>query len=223
MNNNALNSYFPVLLNLSDIRCLVIGGGEIAFHKVNSMLKFNADITVLSPDLHEKLKDFLIKKNIKHIKDYYSPKYLKDYKVVISATNNKSVNQKVRADCERKGILLNVVDDPELCDFILPANIQRGNLTISIASQGKAPFYTRYFKLKLDALISPVEAEILDLAALYRQKVFSDSYFSLQDKKREAFRKFNEVNWEAVIEKNGIEGANTVMEDLLSKLKSDTD
>ncbi len=220
MNNNIHNSYFPVLLNLKETRCLVIGGGDIAFHKVNSILKFNADITILSPDLHEKLRDLLTENKIKHIKDYYSPKYLRDYKVVISATNSKSVNLKVRADCERKGILLNVVDDPELCDFILPANIQRGNLTVSIATQGKAPFYTRHFKSKLEALIPPSEADILDIAAEYRLKVFSDPYFSSQDKKREAFAEFNAVNWEKIIEDHKKEGAVKVMEDLLKNIKS---
>lgn len=220
MNDAELNSYFPVLLNLTDTRCLVIGGGEIAFHKVNSMLKFNADITILAPELNEKIEDLISKKKLKHIKGYYSSKYLRDYKIVISATNNRSVNQKVRGDCERRGILLNVVDDPELCDFILPANIQRGNLTISVASQGKAPFYTRYFKSKLESLISPVEGEILELAAEYRKKVFSDPYFRKQDKKREAFKEFTAVNWDEVISENGIENAVGFIEELLERIKN---
>jgi siroheme synthase-like protein len=126
----------------------------------------------------------------------------------------------VRGDCERKGILLNVVDDPELCDFILPANIRRGNLTVSIATQGKAPFYTRHFKSKLESKIPRVEGDILKLAAEYRQKVFSDSYFQEQGKKRAAFKEFNDVDWEDVIMNNGIDGAKSVMEDLLIKIKS---
>ena len=166
------------------------------------------------------MNDLLKRNKIKHIKDYYSPKYLKDYKVVVSATNNKSVNQKVHADCGRRGILLNVVDDPELCDFILPANIQRGNLTVSVATQGKAPFYTRHFKAKLDKLIPDVEADILDLAAEFRKKIFSDTYFQDMDKKRTAFKQFTSVEWENIIVESGIDGAAEVMEDLISKLKN---
>jgi precorrin-2 dehydrogenase/sirohydrochlorin ferrochelatase len=219
MNKNALNSYFPVLLNLKDTPCLVIGGGEIAFHKLNSLLKFNADLTILSPELHEKTKDLLKENKLKHIRDYYSSKYLKDYKVVISATNNRSVNQKVHADCERKGILLNVVDDPELCDFILPANIQRGSLTVSIATQGMAPFYTRHFKSKLDDIIQSAEADIVRLAAEYRKEIFSDPYFQDQDKKRTAFLEFTKVDWAKIIGEKGIENAAGVMKDLIGKLK----
>jgi siroheme synthase-like protein len=111
------------------------------------------------------------------------------------------------------------VDDPELCDFILPANIQRGSLTVSIATQGMAPFYTRHLKSKLNDIIQSVEADIVSLAAEYRKEIFSDPYFQNQDKKRTAFQEFTEVDWGKIIGEKGIESAADVMKDLISKLK----
>lgn len=218
MNRIESNTYFPILLNMNRFPVLVIGGGAIAYQKVNSLLKFNSDVTVLSPDLNSKIKEFLDKNLIKYINDYYSLKYLTDYKVVISATNNKSVNKKVYSDCENYNILLNVVDDPELCDFILPANIQRGNLTVSVSSQGKAPFYAKHFKSILESVISQEEAEIINLAEKLRNRLFSDNSISREGRKK-SFSEFVSVNWEKTIKNEGVESARTMMEAILGKLK----
>jgi len=219
MADKVSTTYYPILLNLNRFPCLVIGGGEVAFQKVISLLRFSAEVTVLSPDLNEKLRDLLRHNQIKYIKDYYTSSYLKEYKVVVSATNNKSVNQEVSSDCEREGILLNVVDDPELCDFILPANIQRGNLTVSIASQGKAPFYAKHVKSKLDSVISPGEAEIVNLAEEFRNKLFSDAGLSSEEVKKRAFNAFVSVDWEDIILRKGFEAAREIMKDILKNLK----
>jgi precorrin-2 dehydrogenase/sirohydrochlorin ferrochelatase len=219
MNDKDSNTYFPILINMKRFPVLVVGGGDIAYQKVNSLLKFNSDVTVLSPDLNSKIKEFLDQKLIKYIDDYYSSKYLKDYKVVISATNNKSINKNVYSDCKKNGILLNVVDDPELCDFILPANIQRGNLTVSISSQGKAPFYAKHFKSKLETDISQVEADTINLAEEFRSTLFSDAELISSETRRNAFKEFVSVNWENIILDKGFEAARETMRDILKKLK----
>ncbi len=190
MNKKENIGFFPILINLKRFPCLVVGGGKVAYRKVLSLLEFNADITVISPKFCIALVDLYKQQKIKIIKKSYSKEYIRDYKIVFSATDNPETNTVVRQDCSKNGILLNVADNPPLCDFILPANVKRGNLTISVSSQGKAPFYTKEIKKKLDNFISPVHTRIIDLAGEFRDTLLSNRKNNSHTVKSRAFKSF---------------------------------
>jgi precorrin-2 dehydrogenase len=194
--------FFPVLINLQKFPCLVVGGGKIAYRKVLSLLDFNADITVISPQVSKLLKDLSSSGKIKLIKKSYSKEYIKRFKIVFCATNNSQLNKTVYKDCVNSGILINVADNPSLCDFIIPANIKRGDLTVSVSSQGKAPFFTKEMKEKLNALISPIYTDIVHLAGEFRKKLLlNEKSLSTKDKTK-MFKKFTSINWEKVLTEN---------------------
>ena len=219
MNENKNSIYFPLLLNIKNYPCLVVGGGKVALRKVTSLLNFRIKVTVLAPKLCEPLLELQRKRKIKVIKKVYSKEYLNNFKIVFCATDNPKINKMVRKDCTEKNILLNVADIPELCDFILPAIVKRGDLTISVSSQGKAPFYAKYFKSKLESGISISEAEVMNLAEEYRILVFSDADINSLAARRKAFKEFVSLNWEKIIEENGMEGARDIMRELLENQK----
>ena len=150
MNENKNSIYFPLLLNFRNYPCLVVGGGKVALRKVTSLLNFRIKSTVLAPKICQPLLELQRKRKIKVIKKVYSKEYLNNFKIVFCATDNPKINKMVRMDCTEKNILLNVADIPELCDFILPAIVKRGDLTISVSSQGIAPFYAAELRNKLD-------------------------------------------------------------------------
>ena len=194
--------FYPILINLERFNCIIVGGGNIAYRKIVSLLKFNAEITVISPQIIKPILGLAGQNKVKIIKKPYSSKYLKGYRIAFSATNNQKLNETVRKDCTKKGILLNVVDNPALCDFILPANVLRGDLTISVSSQGKAPFFTKEMKKKIDDLIPPAYKQIFSLAGRLRHEVLSDP--KLTSKTRaQVFSKFSSKNWEKILEENG--------------------
>jgi precorrin-2 dehydrogenase/sirohydrochlorin ferrochelatase len=210
-------AFFPILINLKYLPCLVIGGGKVAVRKVLSLLDFNADITVLSPRFCQQLIDLSKSYEIKIIKKSYSKKYINNFKIVFCTTDNSKINQTVYKDCKEAGILLNVADDPLLCDFILPANIKRGSLTISVSSQGKAPFFVKGMKKKLEQFVSPVYSEIADLAGEYRDQIMKKAKAKSLTAKAKMFGRFLVTDWETLLAEKGKEDSRIYMQKILKE------
>ncbi len=219
MSKNRNPAFFPVLINLEKFPCLVVGGGDVALRKVLSLLEFNAYITVISPRLCKPLTKLSVEKKITIIRKPYSKEFLEGIKIVFCATNNEKINQTVFQHCGEKGILINSADNPALCDFILPANVKRGNLTISIASQGKAPFFTRIIKKKIETFIPPIYSDIADFAGDFRKKTLTVSKAKSSKYKPMMFKKFSETNWEELIKRNGKSKTKHHVQDLLKEIK----
>ncbi|NNJ54381.1 MAG: bifunctional precorrin-2 dehydrogenase/sirohydrochlorin ferrochelatase [Ignavibacteriaceae bacterium] len=203
MKKRRKSMFFPVLINLNSLPCLVIGGGNVAYRKATTLLNFKAKVTVVSPKINESLKDLAKKNKIKIIKDSYKKNHLQNFEVIFCATDNSKTNLRVHEDCKAKKKLLNVADVPELCDFILPAIVKRGDLTLSVSSQGKAPFYAADIKNRLNHVFPDYYKDIIDIAGGYRSSVLSDKKFNNSKLKQNAFNKFFEVNWKKVLEQNG--------------------
>ncbi len=209
--------YYPILISLKNFPCIVIGGGKIAYRKVCSLLEFNADITVVSTRFCKPLLVLFHSGQIKIIKKAYSKELIKDYKIAFSATGNSSVNKIIHKDCKEKGVLLNSADNPAFCDFILPANIKRGDLTISVSSQGKAPFYTKEIKKKLGQIFPPVYSDIIYLAGKFRkQLLLNDKVINSKDKEK-IFNQFTLTDWENIFSKNGKKSSNYYVNKILKQ------
>ena len=208
--------FFPILLNLQKFPCLVVGGGEVALRKVKSLLLFNAKITVISPKICKPLKELEIKNKINIILKSYSKERIKNHKIVFCATDNHLLNEQVHKDCKKEGIPLNVADNPSLCDFILPANVKRGTLTISFSSQGTAPFMVRELKKKSELTFSPVYNDIMELAGDFRKKLLVNKKFKSTERKTEAFNKFLNIDWESILEKESKESAYKQLQRILN-------
>ena len=137
--------YFPIYLEMSGRRCLVIGGGELAERKTSGLLAAGAAVTVLSPDVTETIADWLSQKAITVIPRYYQPGDLAEFDLVFVATNDPQVNAVAYREGRSYGIWVNSADDPARCDFILPSVLRRGELTVAvstadIARHWRAPF-----------------------------------------------------------------------------------
>lgn len=195
-------NYYPILINLQNFPCLVVGGGEVAGRKVTSLLEFHASVTVISPRVNQQIEEFYKKGKIEIIKRKYSKEFINNFKFVFCATDNTLINKQVHDDCVKAGVLINVADVPQLCDFILPANIKRGDLTISISSQGKAPFYVKALKKKLNDVIPPVYSKIIKLAGEYRKQVLRSNGKISNSEKAKLFRRFTRIDWEKKFDNN---------------------
>ncbi len=219
MKKSENSNFYPVLISLKRFPCLVIGGGKVAYRKVLSLLDFNAKITVISPKICKPLMDLFRLDKIQIIKKAYSKKFIKDYKIIFSATNNPEVSKIIRIDCTGEGILLNVADNPILCDFILPANIKRGDLTVSVSSQGMAPFYTKEMKKNLDHFISPIYSDIIKLAGEFRKQLLTGTKVKSAKAKEKMFKRFTSINWEEVLTENGEKSSQYYIQKILKGSK----
>jgi siroheme synthase-like protein len=190
--------YLPVSLTLANKHCLVVGGGEVALRKIDTLLEYETSITVVTPEAVEKISYYAAKKNLSlKLREYNSPE-AEQYDLVIAASDSQEVNRKVYEDAKKGKTPINVVDTPELCDFIFPAVLRRDLLTIAISTDGNAPFLGRRLKTILDSIFPSHWSRIARLAARFRNKVrvrwAGDSV-----KKAECYQKFLESDWKDLI------------------------
>jgi len=170
-------AHYPINLDLKGRRCLVIGGGSVAERKVETLLEFEAEVVVIAPEITAKLSDLASSGTIQHLAVSYlsdpsdSSDRLQGALLVFAATDDREVNKRVSADCQSRGILVNVVDDPELCTFFVPAIVQREDLIISISTSGRSPAMARWLRIRLEEALGPEYGQLADILGQLRSEV----------------------------------------------------
>ena len=161
-------SMYPVTLKLTGKRCTVVGGGMVAARKVASLLEQDAQVTVISPDLHEELSgmqnQFIWKK------ESYSDGMLEGSFLVIAATGSRQVNHTVYEWCEEHQVLVNVVDSLEESNFTVNAMVQRGDLMLAVSTSGISPAVSRKIRQELEQTYGPEYGVMLEILAETRQE-----------------------------------------------------
>jgi precorrin-2 dehydrogenase / sirohydrochlorin ferrochelatase len=131
--------FYIACLKLSGRRSLVVGAGDVGLEKVEGLLACGGDVTLVAPDAIQPLRDLAAEGSIRWERREYRPEDLEGTFMVIAATNDSEVNIGIYEDAERRAMLVNVVDVPPLCNFILPAIIRTGPLAIAISTAGASP------------------------------------------------------------------------------------
>ncbi len=165
--------YFPFFLQLDKLPCLIVGGGAVAERKIDLLIKANADITIVSIKFTDYILELADKYDIKCITKEYSENILKEkkYKFVIAATNNVSLNEKIAKDCDNQNIIINVVDQPEICDFIFPSILERGDITVAVSTGGASPVLARVLRTKLETMVPSNYGKLAEIVSKNRIKV----------------------------------------------------
>ena len=157
------SSYYPVFINVRQEKCLVVGGGEVALRKVQALLEHGAEVQVISPALCPELNQLARNKRITVLPREYKPGDLTGIFLTIAATDDRETNHKVAAEAKRLRIMINVVDDPEQSNFIVPACLYRGDLTIAVSTAGGSPALARKIKSRLEQVYGQDYSALLDL------------------------------------------------------------
>lgn len=153
--------YFAAFLDLRGRRCLVVGGGEIGERKARALLQCGAQVTVVSPAVTRGLTALAAAGRVVDRRRTFRRSDLRGCALVVAATGDPSVDAAVAALGRRARALVNVVDRPELCDFILPSVLQRGELQIAVSTGGRSPALAREIRRRLEALFGPEYAELI--------------------------------------------------------------
>jgi uroporphyrin-III C-methyltransferase/precorrin-2 dehydrogenase/sirohydrochlorin ferrochelatase len=162
--------YLPIFLKLQDQPCLVVGGGEVAARKTETLRQAGGAVTILAPALAEPLQSLLAQGHIDWREKAFSPGDVDGFKLVIAATDDHGVNADVSQAAKARAIPVNVVDCPALCSFIFPAIIDRSPVVAAVSSGGASPVLARLLRVKLEALIPPGYGNLARLAERFRQK-----------------------------------------------------
>jgi len=162
----------PLLFNLKNKKVLVVGGGKVAARRIITLLENGAQVVAVSLDFSEGL----IKtenKQLTLIQSVYNMKQLTGIDLAVAATNNRKLNQQIKMDCRSQKIWCNRVDDPEDSDFIFPSVIRRGDLTLSVCTEGASPFLTKRIVDDLADRYDESYTEKTALLRLLRQAVLA--------------------------------------------------
>lgn len=154
--------YFPAFLNLKTRRCLVVGGGLIGERKVRDLIACGAAVVVVSPEITTGLAELASRGAVVHRRRRFRRSDVRGCAVVVAATGVTAVDDAVAAAARRARTLVNVVDRPALCDFIVPSVLRRGALQIAVSTGGRSPALAREIRKKLEALIGPEYAGLVD-------------------------------------------------------------
>jgi siroheme synthase-like protein len=189
-----MSAQFPVNLNLEGRRVLVVGAGRVALRKTEQLLAAGAVVTVVAPDVvggFESLPVTMVRRE-------FGLDDLDGQRLVITATGARDVDQSIYDECERRGVWVNSADDPDRCSFTLPAAVRRGELLVTVSTAGCSPAFSSYLRRRLDSLLDPVLAAVVDDLASERAR-YHRSGTSTET-----------VDWEpiiaAVLARHGVEG-----------------
>ncbi len=164
-------NYLPIFLKLAEQPCAVIGGGEVAARKVSLLLGAGARVTVTAPQLCEALTALVAQGRVTHRAAEFSASALDAMALVIAATDDRAVNAEVSRLAQSQRIPVNVVDDPQLCSFILPAIVDRSPVVIAVSTGGASPVLARLLRARLEALIPSAYGQLAGLAQRFRDQV----------------------------------------------------
>ena len=165
---------YPIYLELSGRRVVVIGAGPVAMRKAQALLETGARLVIVAKDIDDKVPVRYEGADAELIKSKYSKDYLAGAVLVIAATNKPQLNKQIYKDCQQLEILCNVVDQPQLCDFFVPAVVKRGGLQIAVGTEGHCPAYAGHIRKKLEKIFTEKHGRFLTELETFRRRIIND-------------------------------------------------
>jgi uroporphyrin-III C-methyltransferase / precorrin-2 dehydrogenase / sirohydrochlorin ferrochelatase len=208
--------HLPIFINIKQKPTLVVGGGDIALRKINLLLKAQAKVDCLSPLFCEDINSLFKEGHITLINKSFEQTDIKDYSVIIAATDDSSVNSSISSIAHDKRIPVNVVDSPDLSSFIMPSIVDRSPVIIAVSSAGKAPVLARIIRAKLETVIPSAYGILAEIAGDYRQKA-KDRFSKIKDR-----RAFWEATFSGVIAEKVFSGRISEAKDDIEKQLNDS-
>lgn len=163
--------YLPVFLDLKNKYVLVVGAGEVAFNKIKLLLCAKAVVNIVAKDICSEIRSLLFEKKVSWISNEFQISYLKNIFLVIAATSNTKLNEKIFKKCNKLKILINVVDDQSKCSFIFPSIIDRSPLIVALSSSGTAPVLLRLLRKKIESILPMRLGDVARIAGKWRSIV----------------------------------------------------
>ena len=188
--------YYPIVLKVKDRRVVVIGGGEVAEAKVQTLLESGADVKVISPEATSWLRELAEAGKIMWIARTYDSSDLENAFFVVAATDDPAVQDRIWRDARQRNVLINSVDDPDRCDFIMPSVLRRDDLIVAVSTSGKSPAFAAWLQRQLAGIVTKEFGRAVSLLGSMRSE-FQQRFKNLEERKRAYQRIFatNIVKW----------------------------
>jgi precorrin-2 dehydrogenase/sirohydrochlorin ferrochelatase len=161
--------YYPIYIDIEDHAVLIVGGGTVCARKAETMMRYGARVTIVSPEITDEIAAWEREGVLAVQRKMYAESDLEGASMVIASTDDQCVNARVARDCRRRRIPVNVVDVTHLCEFIVPAIVEKGSIQIAVSTGGKSPAIARTLKEELQRTIGPEFTEVNDLLGTLRK------------------------------------------------------
>ncbi|WP_319501988.1 NAD(P)-dependent oxidoreductase [uncultured Draconibacterium sp.] len=126
-------NFLPIAIDIANQKILIVGGGKSAYSKLKILQRHNAEVEILAIDVCDEIKN----SGVKYIEAPYHKKYLKDYLMLYSCSNNEELDRQIEKDCREEKVLVNIHDKPSRCQFVSPAIYRHGNISVAVSSNGE--------------------------------------------------------------------------------------
>lgn len=209
-----MSKFFPILINIKNQKCIVVGGGSVAERKIKTLLKYGAKIIVISPEITDNIKKLVDRGKIKHVKRLYRKGDAKEAVLVVSATSDSKINAQIAKEAE---FLINTIEGKNKTKgikYIVPAIFERGNLTIAVSTE--FPSLSRIIRNEIAKLYGKEFA----LYSRYIKKVRKEIQGKIpDDKKRQAlFRKIASKKIVSILKQDGFKEAKKEIDRILNEV-----
>ncbi len=168
--------FYPLFLDVARRACLVVGGGAVGTRKVDTLLGCGAAVTVVSPDTTPRIDALAAEGAIALERRPYRPEDLQEKFLVIGATDDEALNRRISADAAKINLLCNIADQPALCNFILPAIVERGDLVIAVSTSGKSPAFAKRIRRDLERRFGPEYGPFLKIMGRIRDLLLAEAH-----------------------------------------------
>jgi precorrin-2 dehydrogenase/sirohydrochlorin ferrochelatase len=211
---------YPIgLIGLDQRKTVVIGGGKVAARKVTGLLEAGAQVTVISPAFVPELRVLAGSRRVTLTGRAYREGDLADAFLVIAATDNAGINEQVWQEAQERGCLVNVVDDPARCNFIVPAVVRRGEVIVTVSTGGASPALARRLREQLESLIGPEVGGLATLLAELRPEL--QTRFQDDDVRTQAAFRLVDSNLAEIIRRHGLDAARIRAQELLAEMETE--
>lgn len=181
-------AYFPMFVQLKNKKCLVIGGGRIALRKIEVLKDFEADVTVIAPEMIPQIRQI---DKIRRIFRTFMEEDFKEAELVVAATNDPKVNSEISKICMQRKIPVNAVDQKEDCSFIFPSYVKEGEVVAAFSSGGQSPMITQYLKEKIKPNLTEELGQIAQILGSLR--ALAKSCIATEQQRKESYKELLQI------------------------------
>lgn len=206
---------YSIALNLEGAPCLVVGGGTVALRKIEALIESGAIVRVVSPDVAPEIEALQKAKEVEIARRKFRIEDLRGMFLVISATDDRDVNELVAREARGQGTLVNVVDVPELCNFYVNAQVRRGDLTISVSTGGASPALAGKIRKDLERVYGEEYADFLLLMREYRPTIIGK--IADLERRSAVFKKLSVAGIEKVCRDDSLAAARKAIEEIINE------
>jgi precorrin-2 dehydrogenase / sirohydrochlorin ferrochelatase len=208
-------AYYPIMVDLTGREVLVVGGGSVAGRKITTLIDYGASVSVVSRELSPELKNLVDSGKVKYLGGEFSMVFLKDKFLAFAATDDQELNRRISLAAHAKGMLINAVDQPADCTFIVPSIIRRGDLIVSVSTSGKSPALAKKIREQLTSLFGQEYELFLRMMGRIRASVLASE--SSQQENSKVFHSIVDSGLLDAIRSDDLNKAALILSDILKQ------